>query len=229
MGDAIGRLYVERYFPPRAKMAATAMVANIRRAFRARLANVTWMAPATKAKALAKLAALRIGLGYPDRWVDFAPLTVIRGDAFGNLRRAETFAYARELAKLRRPVDPDEWPGQLHPQLVGAILNLSPNTMQFAAGLFQPPYFDADGDAAANYGSAGAGLAHEISHSFDEVGNIYDAQGRLGLWVTERRSRAIPRGRRAACSATRCLRRRSPASTRAAIRCSLKASPISAG
>jgi len=183
-GDAIGRLYVDRYFPPRAKTAAETMVANIRTAFRARLAGSTWMSPATKSKALSKLAALRIGLGFPLSWTDYSPFAVTRGDAFGNLRRAEAFAYARETAKLRRPVDPNEWPGQLHPQMVGAILDLSPNTMEFAAGLFQPPYFDADGNAAANYGSAGAGLAHEVSHSFDEIGNIYDAQGRLGLWWT---------------------------------------------
>ncbi|MEO5494630.1 MAG: M13 family metallopeptidase [Sphingomonas sp.] len=184
-GDAIGRLYVERYFPPRAKAAAETMVANIRTAFRARLAGSTWLSPATKSKALSKLAALKIGLGYPLSWTDYSALAVTRGDAFGNLKRAEAFAYAREIAKLRRPVDPDEWPRQLHPQMVGAILDLSPNTMEFAAGLLQPPYFDAEGDAAENYGSAGAGLAHEVSHSFDEVGNIYDAQGRLGLWWTK--------------------------------------------
>ncbi|MDB5680957.1 MAG: Metallopeptidase [Sphingomonas bacterium] len=184
-GDAIGRMYVERYFPPRAKAAAEAMVENIRAAFHARLAGSTWMSPATKSKALTKLAALKIGLGFPLAWTNYSPLAVMRGDAFGNLQRAEAFAYAREIAKLRRRVDGDEWPGQLHPQMVGAILNLSPNTMEFAAGLLQPPYFDANGDAAANYGSAGAGLAHEISHSFDEVGNTYDAQGRLGLWWTK--------------------------------------------
>jgi putative endopeptidase len=182
LGDAVGRLYVERYFPPRAKAAATVMVETIRTAFRARLARSTWMAPETKAKALAKLAALRIGLGYPETWIDYAPLAVVRGDPFGNLQRVEAFAYRRELARLGRAVDPDEWPWQLHPQMVGAILNISPNSMDFAAGLLQPPYFDPAGDAAANYGSAGAGLAHEISHSFDELGNQYDAQGRLIRW-----------------------------------------------
>lgn len=184
-GDAIGRLYVARHFPSRDKAAAEAMVANIRAAFRVRLTESTWMSPATKARALAKLAALRIGLGHPKGWIDYSALVVRRGDAFGNLRRADRFAYRREIARLGRPVDPDEWSGQLHPQMVGAILNLSPNSMQFAAGLLQPPYFDPDGDAAANYGSAGAGIAHEISHSFDEVGNIYDGQGRLGLWWTK--------------------------------------------
>lgn len=181
-GDAIGRLYVERYFPPRAKVAAETMVANIRFAFRVRISGLTWMSPATKAKALAKLSTLRVGLGYPERWIDYAPLRIVRGDAFGNLQRAEAFAYRHELAKLNHRVDPDEWAGGLYPQAVGAVLNLSPNTMDFAAGVLQRPYFDPHGDAAANYGSAGAGIAHEISHSFDEVGNIYDAQGRLGLW-----------------------------------------------
>jgi predicted metalloendopeptidase len=178
----VGRLYVERYFPPRAKVAATVMVENLRTAFRARLARSSWMAPATKAKALTKLAALRIGLAYPETWIDYAPLVVVRGDALSNFQRAEAFAYRRELARLGRAVDPDEWPWQLHPQMVGAILNISPNTMDFAAGLLQPPYFDPAGDAAANYGSAGAGIAHEISHSFDELGNQYDAQGRLVRW-----------------------------------------------
>lgn len=181
-GDGVGRLYAERHFPPRAKAAAEAMVGNIRTAFRARIAGLGWMEPATRARAFAKLQALRVGLGYPQRWTDYSGLQVVRGDALGNLRRAEAFAYRRELAKLQRPVDADEWAGTLHPQMVGAVLNLSPNSMQFAAGLLQPPYFDADGDGAANYGSAGAGIAHEISHSFDEVGEIYDARGRLGHW-----------------------------------------------
>jgi len=184
-GDAIGRLYVAHYFPPRARAAAEAMLANIRIVFRDRLANLRWLSPETRAKALAKLAALRVGLGYPESWIDYAPFAVVCGDAFGNLKRGEAFEYRRQLAKLRRPVDPDQWPGQLHPQMAGAILDLSPNSMEFTAGLLQPPYFDPDGDAASNYGSAGAGLAHEISHSFDEVGNLYDAKGRLGLWWTE--------------------------------------------
>nr|WP_299856827.1 M13 family metallopeptidase [Sphingomonas bacterium] len=183
-GDAIGRLYVARYFPPSSKAAVTVMVGNIRTAWNTHLTDLRWMAPATKQKAQAKLAALRIGLGYPERWTDYAPLTVVRGDAFGNFRRAEAFAYQRAVARLSRPVDPGEWPAGLYPHLVGAILDVSPNSIEFAAGLFQPPYFDPGGDAAANYGSAGAGLAHEIGHSFDELGNVYDAQGRLGLWWT---------------------------------------------
>lgn len=182
LGDAIGQLYVARYFSPRARRAAAAMVEDIRTAFRARLANTSWMAAETRTKALAKLETLRVGLGYPETWIDYSTLEIDRADAFGNLQRTEAFAYHHEIAKLSHRVDPNEWAGQLHPQAVGAILNISPNTMQFSAGLLQPPYFDADGDAASNYGSAGAGIAHEISHSFDEVGNLYDERGRLGLW-----------------------------------------------
>jgi putative endopeptidase len=185
LGEAVGRLYVARYFPPAAKAAATAMVENIRRAFRARIADAAWMSPPTRDKALAKLAAVQVGMGYPDRWTAYAGLTIVRGDAFGNQRRAEAFAWGHELAKLRQPVDPGEWlTAQLTPQAVGALINFSPNSLQFSAGLLRPPYFDPAGDAAANYGSAGAGLAHEVSHSFDELGNIYDDQGRLVRWWT---------------------------------------------
>lgn len=183
LGQEIGRLYVARYFPPEAKTAAVAMVENIRTAFRARIAGLTWMSPAAKETALVKLAALKVGVGYPDSWTDYSGLTVTRGDAYGNLQRAEAFAFRRELAKLHQSVDPAEWSLQL-PQKPGAVINFSPNAIQFSAGLLQPPFFDAAGDAAANYGSAGAGIAHEISHSFDELGNIYDAQGRLVRWWT---------------------------------------------
>ena len=180
--DLIAQRYVEQAFPPRSKAAVTDMVATIRVAFRVRLAGLDWMTPETRAKALAKLAALHIGLGYPERWLDDRPLIVTRGDALGNLRRAEALLYARDVARLGQPVDLGDWPPQVHPQNVGAILDVSPNTMEFSAALFQPPFFDPDGDMASNYGSAGAGLAHEVSHSFDELGNQYDAQGRLVRW-----------------------------------------------
>lgn len=182
LGQDIGQLYVERYFPPEAKAAATAMAENLRAAFRSRIARLDWMSPATRETALAKLEALKIGVGYPDVWVDHSGLEVRRDDAFGNMRRAEAFHYQRELARLDRPVDPAEW--SLMPQRPGAIINFSPNAIQFSAGILQPPYFDPSGDAASNYGSAGAGMAHEISHTFDELGSIYDAQGRLVRWWT---------------------------------------------
>jgi putative endopeptidase len=182
LGQALGQLYTQRYFPPEAKAKAQAMVGNLITAYRTRIPNLTWMSQPTKEKALAKLTDLRIGLGYPDKWIDYSTLDVVRGDAFGNLRRAEAFNRLRNLANLRRPADPDEW--RIDPQIVGAVIVFTPNTETFSAGLLQPPYFDSEGDAASNYGSAGAGIAHEISHSFDELGKIYDAQGRLGNWWT---------------------------------------------
>jgi predicted metalloendopeptidase len=180
LGQAVGQLYAQRYFPPEAKAKAQAMVSGLLAAYRVRIPNLAWMASQTKEKALAKLAALRIGLGYPDTWIDYSTFNVVRGDAFGNMRRAEAFNRTYNLAKLERPADPDEW--RIDPQSVGAVILFTPNTETFSAGLLQPPYFDYQGDAASNYGSAGAGIAHEISHSFDELGNIYDDQGRLGLW-----------------------------------------------
>jgi predicted metalloendopeptidase len=182
LGQAVGQLYTRRYFPPEAKAKAQAMVADLMTAYRSRIANLTWMSPPTKEKALTKLAALRIGLGYPDTWTDYSALAVVRGDAFGNMRRAEAFNRLLNLAKLKHPADPNEW--RIDPQIVGAVIVFTPNTETFSAGLLQPPYFDYQGDTASNYGSAGAGLAHEISHSFDELGNIYDDQGRLGMWWT---------------------------------------------
>jgi putative endopeptidase len=182
MGQAVGRLYTQHYFPPEAKAKAKAMVSDLITAYRARISNLTWMSPATKAKALAKLAALTIGVGYPDTWIDYSTLAVARDDALGNMRRAEAFNRLRNLAQLKQPADRAEW--RIDPQIVGAVIMFTPNSEFFAAGILQPPYFDSNGDAASNYGSAGAGIAHEISHSFDELGNIYDDQGRLGNWWT---------------------------------------------
>jgi putative endopeptidase len=180
IGQAVGQLYTQKYFPPEAKAQAEAMAANLIAAYHARIPNVAWMSPETKKKALAKLDAFKIILGYPDAWIDYSTLEVVRGDAFGNLRRAENFLRSRNLAKLHQPVEPIEWP--INPQIPGAVIMFSPNVEFFSAGILQPPYFDSQGDAASNYGSAGAGMAHEISHSFDELGNIYDAQGRLVRW-----------------------------------------------
>ncbi|HKE58384.1 MAG TPA: M13 family metallopeptidase [Pyrinomonadaceae bacterium] len=182
VGQAVGQLYTERYFPPETKARAKAMVSDLRTAYRVRISNLTWMSPATRKKALAKLAALTIGVGYPDRWIDYTTLLVARDDAFGNMRRAEAFNRSRNLAQLKQPADPAEW--RIDAQTVGAVIMFTPNSEFFAAGILQPPYFDSSGDAASNYGSAGAGMAHEISHSFDELGNIYDDEGRLEKWWT---------------------------------------------
>ena len=183
LGQAVGQLYAQRYFPPEAKARVEAMVGDLIAAYRARIPNLTWMSPQTKEKTLAKLAALEVGVGYPGRWIDFSSLDVVRGDAIGNMRRAEAFYHQRDMAKLNEPVQPIEWP--LNVQVPGAVIMFSPNAEYFSAGILQPPYFDWQGDTASNYGSAGAGLAHEITHDFDELGNIYDAHGRLGKWWTD--------------------------------------------
>jgi putative endopeptidase len=182
LGHAVGQLYTQRYFLPEAKAKAQAMGRDLLTAYRACIANLTWMSPQTKQKALAKLAAFKLGVGYPDAWIDYSTLNVVRSDAFGNMRRAEAFNRSRNLAQLKKPVDPMEWP--INPQIPGATIMFSPNAEFFSAAILQPPYFDYKGDAASNYGSAGVGMAHEISHSFDELGNIYDDQGRLAHWWT---------------------------------------------
>jgi putative endopeptidase len=182
VGQAVGQLYTKRYFPPEAKAKAEEMVGNLIAAYRARIPNLTWMSPQTKEKALAKLATLKIGVGYPDKWIDYSTLGVMRGDAFGNMHRAENFNRSRNLAKLKEPADPNDW--KIDAQIFGGIIVFSPNSEFFSAGILQPPLFDFQGDSASNYGSAGAGIAHEISHTFDELGNIYDAEGRLRKWWT---------------------------------------------
>jgi predicted metalloendopeptidase len=182
LGQALGQLYTQRYFLPESKARAQAMAADLISAYRSRISSLPWMSSQTREKALAKLAALEIGVGYPDTWTDYSTLDIMRGDAFGNMRRAEAFVRARNLAKLKQTVDPIEWP--INPQVPGAVIMFSPNAEFFSAAILQPPYFDGRGDTASNYGSAGAGMAHEIGHSFDELGNIYDAHGRLGDWWT---------------------------------------------
>ena len=182
LGQAVGQLYTQRYFPPEAKARAQGMVHDLITAYRGRISSLTWMSPQTKQKALAKLSALQVIVGYPDVWIDYSSLDVVRGDAFGNMRRAEAFNRLRNLAKVKQPVDPIEWP--INPQVPGAVIMFSPNAEFFTAAILQAPYFDSEGDSASNYGSAGAGMAHEITHSFDELGNIYDAEGRLGDWWT---------------------------------------------
>ena len=183
LGHAVGQLYVRQYFPPSAKAKAQAMVADLLAAYRQRIANVAWMSAETKKRALAKLDTLVVGVGYPDEWIDYSKLEVVRGDAFGNVRRAELFRRAWDLAQLKRPADPGQW--RIEAQSFGAIIMFTPNAEFFSAGLLQPPFFEPDGDTASNYGSAGAGMAHESTHVLDELGNIYDEDGRLAKWWTE--------------------------------------------
>jgi putative endopeptidase len=180
LGDAVGKLYVAKYFSPEQKKRAEAMVRNLLAAFDARIDRLDWMASQTKLVAKAKLKALKIGVGYPDHWRSYADLKISRGDAFGNWSRADLYEYRRHLAKLGQPVDRSEW--VMNAQLVNAVNLPAMNAINFPAAVLQPPYFDPDQPLAMDYGAIGATIGHEISHSFDDQGALFDAQGRLKNW-----------------------------------------------
>ncbi|MBV8783844.1 MAG: M13 family metallopeptidase [Gammaproteobacteria bacterium] len=182
LGEAVGRLYVERYFPPSEKARAEAMVKNLLAAFATRIDHLTWMAPQTRARAKAKLAALHVYVGYPDHWRSYQGLEVRRDDALGNLQRSELFDLHYALAKLGKPVDRSEW--VMNPQLVNAVNLPAMNALNFPAAILQPPYFDPNRDEVMDYGATGATIGHEISHSFDDQGALFDATGKLANWWT---------------------------------------------
>ena len=183
LGEAVGKLYVEKYFPPSEKTRAEEMVRNEVAAFALRIDRLDWMAPETRKKAKAKLAALRVGVGYPDKWRDYSALEVVRGDALGNAERASLFEYRRNLQKLGQPVDRGEW--VMNPQLVNAVNLPAMNALNFPAAMLQPPYFDPSRPAVMDYGAIGSVIGHEISHSFDDQGALFDAAGRLENWWTQ--------------------------------------------
>jgi putative endopeptidase len=182
LGDAVGQLYVQKYFPASSKAAAQAMVKNLLAAFRSGIRNLGWMSPATRAKAEEKLDTLKVGVGYPDHWRDYAPLDIKPDDALGNHMRAIDFEYALAKAKIGKPIDDNEW--WMTPQTVNAVNLPLQNALNFPAAILQPPFFDAKADPAANYGAIGAVIGHEISHSFDNTGADFDAHGRLENWWT---------------------------------------------
>jgi len=183
MGEAIGKLYVEKYFPPEAKAEADKMVRNIVTAFGQRIDALAWMSPETKARAKEKLGTLQVGIGHPAKWRDYSGLEIVRGDAYGNAQRASRFEYQRNLAKLGKPVDRSEW--FMPPQLVNALNSPQQNSIIFPAAILQPPFFDANADPAVNYGGIGSVIGHEIVHSFDDVGAQFDARGKLANWWTK--------------------------------------------
>jgi predicted metalloendopeptidase len=180
LGEAVGKLYVTKYFAPAEKARAQAMVGNIVAAFGRRIDRLAWMTEDTKAKAKAKLAVLKVGVGYPDTWRDYSGLTIVRGDAVGNAERAQLFDLQRSLAKLGRPVDRSEW--VMNPQLVNAVNLPAMAAMNFPAAILQPPYFDPNRPVAMDYGAIGAVIGHEISHSFDDEGALFDSSGRFSNW-----------------------------------------------
>ncbi len=182
LGEAVGKLYVQRYFPASEKDRAEAMVRNLLAAFATRIDRLQWMTAGTKLKAKAKLATLRVAVGYPDKWRDYSGLQIARDDAFGNAERAESFEYRHNLAKLGSPVDRSEW--VMTPQTVNAVNLPVMNAINIPAAILQPPYFDARRPAVMDYGAIGATIGHEISHSFDDQGALFDASGRLQDWWT---------------------------------------------
>jgi predicted metalloendopeptidase len=183
LGEAVGRLYVAKYFPVSEKARAREMVKNEIAAFALRIDRLDWMAAETKARAKAKLRALRVGVGYPDKWTDYSGLEVVRGDALGNAQRASLFHTRRNLAKLGRPVDRGEW--VMNPQVVNAVNLPAMNAMNFPAAMLQPPYFDPRRPTVMDYGATGTVIGHEISHSFDDQGALFDAECRLKNWWTK--------------------------------------------
>jgi putative endopeptidase len=182
LGDAVGEIYAQHYFPPEAKAEAQAMVANIIAAFRKRIEALPWMDPATKAEAQAKLTTLYVGIGYPETWRDYSSYEVKADDIFGNLWRGSLFDYHHDVARLGSQIDRKEW--SMTPQTVNAVNLPLQNALNFPAAILQPPFFDPKAPAAANYCAIGTVIGHEISHTFDTEGSAFDSKGRVRNWWT---------------------------------------------
>jgi putative endopeptidase len=183
LGDALGRLYTERYFPASAKAQTEAMVEDIKVAFARRIEALEWMAPTTKEEAIAKAEGMEVGVGYPDQWSDYASLELSPGTAYANKQAAEALYYRQQLAKIGQPLDRREW--WMNAQLVNAVNLPVQNAMNFPAAILQRPFFDPAADPAFNYGAIGAVIGHEISHSFDDAGAAFDRSGLMRNWWTE--------------------------------------------
>ncbi|HEX5051619.1 MAG TPA: M13 family metallopeptidase [Planctomycetota bacterium] len=182
LGEAVGRLYVARHFSAATKARAEAMVQDLLTAFGHRIDALEWMSPTTKARARKKLAGMKVAMGYPEKWRDYSALEVRADDALGNKERAGLFEYRRNLAKLGKPPDRDEW--YMLPHEVNALNIPIENRLIFPAAILEAPFFDPAADDAVNYGAIGAVIGHEISHSFDSSGALFDEQGRLANWWT---------------------------------------------
>ncbi len=182
MGEAVGQVYVGKYFPPEAKAAADALVHNIIAAMGQRIPKLTWMDAATKQKALEKLAAFTPKIGYPSKWRDYSTLVIKPGDLIGNVAAANAFEYQRGLNKLGKPIDRTEW--GMTPMEINAYANFAMNEIVFPAAILQPPFFDPKADPAVNYGAIGVVIGHELSHHFDDQGRKYDSHGALTDWWT---------------------------------------------
>ncbi|MGH9691318.1 MAG: M13 family metallopeptidase [Candidatus Acidiferrales bacterium] len=182
LGEALGQYYVQRIFPPEAKSKAIVMVKNLIAALRSDLSTLDWMSPATREQAIKKLDAIHLKIGYPDKWRDYSAYKVDRASYVGNRFRGNEFEFARDLAKIGKPVDRTEW--DMTPPTVNAYYNPQMNEIVFPAGILQPPFFDPNGDEAINYGGMGAVIGHEMTHGFDDQGAKFDADGNLKNWWT---------------------------------------------
>ncbi|CAB4609141.1 MAG: peptidase M13 [Actinobacteria bacterium] len=183
LGEAIGQIYVERYFPPQAKVRMEQLVANLIEAYRIDIAALDWMTDETKTKALEKLGKFRPKIGYPNKWRDYSALEIAADDLMGNIQRVTEFVQNYVLEKVGQPVDLDEW--LMTPQTVNAYYHPIFNEIVFPAAILQPPFFDMEADDAANYGGIGAVIGHEIGHGFDDQGSKYDGDGNLNNWWSD--------------------------------------------
>lgn len=183
MGEALGQLYVAKYFPPSSKERMEKLVQNLRLAFGERIKKLDWMSPETKKKALEKLDAITVKIGYPDKWRDYSKLKITPDNYFQNVLNATRFAFDFNLNKVGKPVDKSEW--HMTPQTVNAYYNPSNNEIVFPAGILQPPFFNKDADDAVNYGAIGVVIGHEMTHGFDDQGRKYDKNGNMHNWWTK--------------------------------------------
>ncbi len=184
MGEPLGELYVEKYFPPESKEKMIALVGNLKKALKVRIENLEWMGDSTKIAALAKLDLMGVKIGYPDKWEDFSKLEIEPDSYVLNVRRAGYFAYYKNLDKFGKPVDKEKW--GMNPQTVNAGYNPLMNDITFPAAILQPPFFYANGDDAANYGAIGMAIGHEMTHGFDDQGRNFDKDGNMIDWWTEK-------------------------------------------
>ena len=183
LGEAVGKLYVEKHFPPEAKTRMSELVDNLVAAYRESISNLDWMSPETREKALDKLGKFTPKIGHPDVWRDYSKLEIRPGDLLGNVRRANAFEADRNFAKLGKPIDRTEW--GMTPHTVNAYYNSTMNEIVFPAAILQPPFFDLNADDAVNYGAIGAVIGHEIGHGFDDQGSKSDGDGNLVNWWTD--------------------------------------------
>lgn len=183
LGEAVGQLYVQKFFPPEAKKRMSDMVTNLKAALANRITNLSWMTEVTKKEALAKLEKITVKIGYPDKWIDYSTLEIGTDSYYANLRNSSRFEVKRNLAKIGKPVDRAEW--GMTPQTVNAYYNPNMNEIVFPAAILQPPFFFMDADDAVNYGAIGMVISHEMTHGFDDQGRQYDKEGNLNDWWTK--------------------------------------------